>query len=98
MRYHRIRSPTQTTDDAGRQEATAEIWGKEARGGNRPKVKAYVGPLPEGSSGIEFETDVAPDRGCPPGQAYWSGPRPGVVVDGDYAKISVTVTRNTQRQ
>ncbi len=73
MPYHRVQSPTQTVRDARRQEEAGEIWGREARGGNRPKVKAYVGPLPNRVSGIEFETDVPPDRGCPPGQAYWSG-------------------------
>jgi hypothetical protein len=96
MLYHRVRSPTQTAEDARRQKASREIWGREARGGNRPKVKAYVGPLPEGLSGIEFETDLPPDRGCPPGHAYWSGPRSGVVVEGDYAKIKVKNIRIIQ--
>ena len=96
-RCYRVESPTQTTADAERQQRTGEIWGKTARSGAWPKVKAYVGRLPDGDRGVEFETDVRPDSGCPPGHAYWSGPRPGVEVDGDYAKIKVRVTRNAQR-
>jgi hypothetical protein len=46
--------------------------------------------------GIEFTTDVPPDRGSPPGQAVWSGPRPGVTVEGDYAEIRVHITKNMQ--
>jgi hypothetical protein len=97
MPYHRIESPTQTVADAARQEATGEVWGRSPRWGFKPKVKAFVGSLPRGARGVEFETDVAPDRGCPPGLALWSGPRAGVAVEDDYARIKVRVTRNTQR-
>lgn len=97
MRYHRVESPTQTAANAAQQERTREIWGQIPRGGAWPKVKAYVGRLPPGIRGIEFETDVTPDAGCPPGQAFWSGPRAGVVIEGDYVKIKVRVTKNTQQ-
>lgn len=95
--YHRVESPTQTTEVARRQERAGEIWGKAPRWSGIAKVKAYTGPLPEGKAGIEFATEVPPDLGCPPGQAHWSGPREGVIVDGDYAKIRVRINRNTQR-
>jgi hypothetical protein len=94
--YHRIESPTQTPEDAIRQEKSGELWGYPARWSDRPKVKAYVGPLPPSRRGIEFTTDVPPDKNCPPTHAYWSGPRAGVVVEGECAKIKVKVTRNTQ--
>ena len=97
MSFHRIESPTQTIADAARQEATGEVWGRPPRWGFQPKVKAFRGGLPLGLRGIEFETEVAPDSGCPPGLALWSGPRAGVVVEDDYARIKVRVTKNTQR-
>jgi hypothetical protein len=62
-----------------------------------PSVDAYAGPLPSGARGIEFVTDVPPDRRTPPWLARWTGPRDGVIIDGDFAKIRVTVTQNTQR-
>ena len=94
--YHRRESPTQTPDDAARQEASGELWGQPPLGSHIPKVKAYPGPLPAGAQGIEFVTDVPPDAGSYRGRPEWSGPRPGVVVQGGYAKIRVIVTRNTQ--
>jgi hypothetical protein len=98
--YHRLQSPTQSAETAARQQASGEIWGTYDRlmGGRSPfpSVDAYVGPLPDGEKGIEFTTDVPPDRNTPPRFARWRGPRDGVIVEGDYAKIRVTVTRNTQ--
>ena len=95
--YHRRQSPTQI---AARQQASGEIWGTYDRvmGGRSPfpSVDAYVGRLPEGTKGIEFTTVVPADRNTPPRVARWTGPRDGVIVEGDYAKIKVTVTRNTQ--
>ena len=95
--YHRLEwLPGQSPEVARQQERSGEIWGRIARVGIVPCVKAYRGPLPAGVRGVEFETDIEPDRGGPPGIATWSGPRPGVVVDGDYAKIRVTIRRNEQ--
>lgn len=94
--YHRVESPTQAPHDAHVQQQTHGLGGRPARWSQTPKVKAYEGRLPEGARGIEFTTDVPPDRGSPPGQAVWSGPRPGVTVEGDYAKIRVHITKNTQ--
>lgn len=100
--YHRRQSRTQTADVARMQEESGEIWGtynRDAMGGRTPyaSVDAYHGPLPSGQRGIEFETDVPPDRYSPPHLARWTGPRDGVTIEGDYAKIRVTVRRNTQR-
>jgi hypothetical protein len=71
-----------------------------------PKVKAYTKVLPlqedrfsRGEAtpttkklGIEFTTEVEPDRGTRPGLAYWSGDREGVRNEDDYAKIRVAIT------
>jgi hypothetical protein len=99
--YHRLESPTQTVEVARKQEQSGEIWGtynRDMMGGrsNRPSVDAYVGPLPDGVRGIEFETDVAPDGGTPPYRARWTGPREGVRIQGDFAAISVRITRVNQ--
>ena len=61
-----------------------------------PKVKAYRGRLPDGARGIEFVTDVPPDVGSARVRVDWSGPRAGVRVEGDTAKIDAIVTKNTQ--
>jgi hypothetical protein len=83
------------------QEASGEIWGtydRDMMGGRSPfpSVDAYPGPLPAGQRGIEFVTSVPPDRDTPPYLVRWTGPRDGVTIEGDYAKIRVVVTRNTQ--
>lgn len=93
--FHRLESPSQTPEVAKMQIDSREIWGGPARNflqGQLPKVKAYENELPEDKRGIQFTTDVAPDRGCRPGLAYWSGPREGVRVEDGYAKIAVKIT------
>lgn len=94
--YHRLESPTQTPVDAARQIASGEIWGRAPMSSQIPKVKAYRGPLPPGARRVEFTTEVPPDPDATPLRVDWSGPRPGVAVDGEFAKIEVTITRNTQ--
>ena len=94
--YHRREGPTQTVADAQSQEQSGELWGFPARGSDIPKVKAYVGALPDGARGIEFTTSVIPDSSCPPTHAYWSGPRADVLVDEGRARITIKVIRNTQ--
>jgi len=94
--YHRVESPTQTQTDAMAQQKSGELWGFPARGSDVPKVKAYAGPLPAEMRGIEFSTEVPPDTSCPPGYALWSGPRAGVIVEGNRAKIRIEVLRNAQ--
>lgn len=93
QRYYRLSSSTQTDDVADRQVASGEIWGRTPRWSNVPKVQAYVGALPGGRAGIEFTTEVDPDPYGLPSEASWSGPRPGVAMDEDFAKIRVSVTK-----
>lgn len=95
--YHRRASSTQTPDHAALQEQGGELWGRTNRGGYAPSVDAYTGPLPPGARGLEFTTDTPPDSGTPPHHARWTGPRPGVIVEGDVAKIRIEVTVHTQR-
>jgi hypothetical protein len=94
--YHRLDSPTQTPFDAIKQVESQEIWGKTPRTGYLPKVQAYLGSLPSDVRGIEFTTDIEPDPGCPPRQAFWSGEREGVRLEDGFAKIAVTIIRCTQ--
>jgi hypothetical protein len=86
---------TGSTQDDGTtrlQQASGEIWGKPDRGSDFPSVDAWVGPLPDDKPGIEFYTDVQPSPGSPPHWARWRGLRPGVRIEGDWAKIRVNIT------
>ena len=71
--------------------------GRRQAGGGRspfPAVKAYIGPLPAGTSGIEFTTPILPTSGSPP-QAIWPLDAPGVISKdgGDLACIPVVITK-----
>ncbi|HEX8075041.1 MAG TPA: hypothetical protein VF545_08670 [Thermoleophilaceae bacterium] len=95
--YHRRETPDhQTPEVAAQQVRSQEVWGGPPAWGARPRVKAFVGPLPDEYRGIEFATDVEPDPNTPPTWAYWSRPEAGVRIEGDVAKISVRITKNTQ--
>ncbi len=99
--YHRFETRTQTVEDAQLQERTGLMGGYAARGSDIPSVKAYSGPLPEGSRGVEFKTSVEPALGSVPGQPKWYAGQPGVgLIPGkdnrDMAVIPVTILRNTQ--
>jgi hypothetical protein len=101
--YHRKETRTQTPEVARLQELSGEIGGtydRDQMGGLSPfpSVDAFVGPLVDPQRGIEFVTDVPPNRDTPRWIARWTGPRPGVRIEGDYAKIRAVVTRNTQRE
>jgi hypothetical protein len=90
--YYRFFSPTQTQEDIQKQVDSLEVWGKPAHNfyqSDIPKVKAFVGKLPQGKKGIEFTTNIAPDPNTPPYLATWSGDRPGVVIEDGYAKLKV---------
>ena len=97
--YHRIQDAQ--LNEAMQQEG--RVSGKAPRNifaGAWPKVKAYVGPLPSGQTGIEFSTHVQPDPNTPPGRACWSKGRPGVLDlapdprDGaDRVAIPVSIAR-----
>jgi hypothetical protein len=83
---------TQDDDTIRKQKASQEVWGKANRGSFHPSVDAYRGNLPANRHGIEFYTDVEPTPGSPPGKARWLGPRRGVRIEGDWAKIAVNIT------
>ena len=94
--YHRRKSPTtQTKDDARKQIASQEMWGKESKytvNGLFPAVKAWQNQINrESDFGIEFTTKVEPSPSGHPHFAYWYGDRAGVVNEDGYAKIKVTI-------
>lgn len=96
--FHRLESPTQTAATAKQQVASREIWGAPARlNGLFPCVKAYRGPIPANTRGIEFTTPIAPDaNSSTPIEFRWYYPQtPGVERrsrDGiDYASIPAKV-------
>ena len=101
--YHRKQS--RQPDDvatARAQIASQELWGGPARNifqSHIPKVKAYLSKLPQDqngirtTTGIEFYTEVEPDRNTKPGGVlYWSGEREGIRNEDEYAKIAVRIT------
>lgn len=90
--YYRTGS-SQDDDTTRKQQASGELWGKPDRGSSIPSADAWVGLLPDDKPGIEFYTDVAPSPGTPPHWARWRGPRRGVRIDGDWAKISINITK-----
>jgi hypothetical protein len=93
--YHRTASKSQTADDAIKQIASQEMWGGPARNcffSDIPKVKAFSKKFDRTTErGIEFTTEVEPDRGSRPGLVYWSGEREGVRNEDDWAKIEVQI-------
>jgi WD40 repeat protein/nucleoside phosphorylase len=96
--YHRFESDSQTSEDSKQQLINNEIWGGVSRviPSDIPKVKAYNGPLPEGSIGIEFITNVPPDQGNSSQHVCWSGDRPGVINEDGFAKIKAVITKINQ--
>jgi hypothetical protein len=98
--FHRLESPTQTPEDARLQVESQEIWGRTPRFGLGPTVQAILGPLPDGTRGIEFYTPISPDSGEYPVHICWSregrGTKDEVLVEGDYAKIPCVVVRVRQ--
>lgn len=83
--FHRI----QSAKDNDLVEKAGELWGRAARNIYQtpfPAVKAYVGPLPDGLSGIEFFSRVEPGAYSTPQVALWYRGEPGVnEVDGEDA-------------
>ncbi len=91
--FHRTGS-TQDDQTTARQLRTGELWGRADRWSDMPSVDAYTGPLPGWRShGVEFWTDVEPSPGTRSALARWLGPRPGVEIDGEWAKIRGRITR-----
>ena len=97
MIFYRVESPTQTAEDAARQEERREIRSAAGKGSLGSRIRAYTGRMPKGARGVEFDTDVPPDDGSPPGEARWTGPRLGIVVEDGVAKLSVRSVENRQK-
>lgn len=91
--YHRLKSPTQSPEDARMQTTSGELWGKGYRDQGFPSVQAYTGPLPPGRRGIEFTTPVPAAKNTPPGKATWYPGTPGVRVEDGYAKVPILVAK-----
>jgi hypothetical protein len=100
--YHRKQTKQpEDVETAKLQIASQELWGGPARNifqSHIPKVKAYRDKLPQDQNGIrirtgiEFNTEVEPDRNTKPGGVlYWSGEREGVRNEDEYAKIDVKI-------
>jgi CubicO group peptidase (beta-lactamase class C family) len=95
-KYGPFHHRAQTDDDAHKIQRTGELWGWPRMGSSTPQPQAYYGPLPQGAIGIEFYTNAKPHGRTVPGHARWWPGDPGVVlVSDEYARIAVTVTRNT---
>jgi hypothetical protein len=95
--YHRkANAVTQTEADADMQIRTLKICGTVGRFHAAPTVRAYLGSLPDGELGVQFETDVVPTSIVPPvsfglvSQVLWREGEQGVTSDGVLACISVT--------
>jgi hypothetical protein len=74
-----------------------QLWGRRRENffaGLIPAVKAWEGPLPDGVVGVEFYTDVPPDRSSVPGWPEWSQGSTGVIVleRDELVAIPVVVT------
>jgi len=60
-----------------------------------PTVKAYLGPLPEGATGFEFTTPLAPRSGFEISNTVLWGAGEGATIVGEWASIPVTILRQT---
>jgi hypothetical protein len=95
--YHRV--PTGRSNQnlltAFKQTDSKQVWGGLSTYGNLyPTVRAFFGPLPDGWDGVEFETDVAPSKGCStPREAFWKlgVGTPGVVLAADGSSAAIPV-------
>jgi hypothetical protein len=89
--FYRINDSIRVTDLQIRDK---QIWGGVARHTHTSdilRVKAYTTDIlvSKNDSAVRFTTDVAPDPNTPSHLAFWSGPRPGVLIENNYAKINV---------
>jgi hypothetical protein len=96
--FHRLLAPdVQDAETVVRQVLSGEIWGRTARNGLSPAVKAYHGALPDGSSGIEFWAFQAPDSPFGP-RAFWRthGEFVSAAPEPDTLRLQVAFVRITQ--
>src|SRR5256885_17108334 len=84
-------SVTQTEADADTQIRTGRICGTVGRFHGVPTARAYLGALPIGELGVQFETDVLPTSVVPPAsfgvtsQVLWREGEPAVSRAGTLA-------------
>lgn len=96
--FHRLESDTQSAQTALLQLASSEIWGKTARGGFTPSVKAYAGDIPAMRRGIVFSTAIDPNpNGSPLEFRWYLGTTAGVLErrgedDEQFACITANIT------
>lgn len=103
--YHRLGGsrPNQDLDVAMKQACSLEIWGQpNKQGGKFPAVKAYFGPLPSGSDGVEFETSLLPSsvQSRQGGGVSWcEAPHgPAQPMSSGFCSIQVKITGVRYRQ
>lgn len=78
LAYHRIANPrTQSFATAKMQLTSGEVWGVEHRGGSFPSVRAWRGDLHAEFEGIQFTTNIEPDKFTPNNLAVWRLPEHG---------------------
>ncbi|HEX6076685.1 MAG TPA: ADP-ribosyltransferase [Micromonosporaceae bacterium] len=88
--FHQVLSPERAAlvRDSGALRSGSLPWfGPDAM------IHAKEGPLPEGTVGIEFYTDVTPNPGHSslPGHVWWSGNRPGLETNDLGVSMDVAV-------
>jgi len=92
--YHRLASPTQQLETAIYQTRSNEVWGTGAFLTGLAAVKAYLGPLPVGADGIEFETNVAPTPGTSTlSVAYWYQGQAQAAANPGFVMIPVAMRK-----
>jgi hypothetical protein len=104
--FYRSEADKQQPSDARKQLVSGEVWGcPSVYSGDEPFAKAYMGPLPDGESGIEFYAFSEPDKrwGRPEWRVSRLGPdgerlvyRERDATLGDVVKLKVAITRVTQ--
>ena len=90
--YHRLGD---SAENIAKIKETGELRGNPSRNTHQsdiPAVRAYRGSLPDGQSGFDFYTPVAPNRYSVPSKPVWSLPNPGVVSRGEQVAIPCVVT------
>jgi hypothetical protein len=90
--YHRVGDSPEAIQQI---QQTGTLLGNPGRLSNIPQVRAFPGPLPEGSQGFEFTTTAQPTgpAGTFTGSQFHEG-NPGVTLTPDsQASINVTVTK-----
>ncbi|MGH3656416.1 MAG: hypothetical protein ACRDUA_07135, partial [Micromonosporaceae bacterium] len=98
--FHRTVGLIQDPEELQQLEAMQRLDGEaSAIQGTEPAVVAFAGALPEGTPGVEFYTDTAPDPGNRiPGMVQWSGGRNDTTGANGSTRIDVAVTSTRQEE